>query len=123
MGSILHKISLLGCGSFITIALGGLSIGIIIGLLTSLLTRCTKDVRIIEPLALFCGGYLAYIMAELVHWSGIISLIGCGLVQVWENILAITHLDKRGNPQPHFVANFVIELVGKQFFLLEVNDQ
>jgi len=72
---------LTGCGSFITIALGGLSIGIIIGLLTSLLTRCTKDVRIIEPLALFCGGYLAYIMAELVHWSGIISLIGCGLVQ------------------------------------------
>ena len=62
-------------------------------------------------------------MAELVHWSGIISLIGCGLVQEWENILAITHLDKRGNPQPHFVANFVMELVGKQFFLLELNDQ
>ena len=56
-------------------------IGIIVGLLTSLLTRCTKGVRIIEPLALFCGGYTAYIMAELVKWSGIISLIGCGLVQ------------------------------------------
>ena len=26
-------------------------------------------------------GYLAYITAELFHWSGIISLIGCGLVQ------------------------------------------
>ena len=34
-----------------------------------------------EPLALFGMGYLAYVSAELFHWSGIISLIGCGLVQ------------------------------------------
>jgi len=72
---------LIGICSFLTIALGGLAIGIIVGLLVSLLTRLTKGVRIIEPLALFGGGYLAYILAELVHWSGIISLIGCGLVQ------------------------------------------
>ena len=72
---------ILGCGSFLTVALGGLAIGVVYGLLTSLLTRATQGVRIIEPLALFCGGYLAYVTAELVHWSGIISLIGCGLVQ------------------------------------------
>ena len=71
----------LGCVSFLTIALGGLSVGIVCGLLTALVTRFTPGVRIIEPLALFCGGYLAYITAELFHWSGIISLIGCGLVQ------------------------------------------
>ena len=71
----------IGICSFLTIALGGLVIGIIVGLLVSLLTRLTNGVRIIEPLALFGGGYLAYILAELVHWSGIISLIGCGLVQ------------------------------------------
>ena len=72
---------MIGCGSFLTVALGGLTIGVVYGLLTSLLTRATQGVRIIEPLALFCGGYLAYVTAELVHWSGIISLIGCGLVQ------------------------------------------
>ena len=71
----------LGCLSFFTIALGGLAIGVVFGLLTSLVTRFTQEVRIIEPLALFCGGYLAYISAELVGWSGIISLIGCGLTQ------------------------------------------
>ena len=71
----------LGCLSFLTIALGGLAIGVVFGLLTSLVTRFTQEVRIIEPLALFCGGYLAYISAELVGWSGIISLIGCGLTQ------------------------------------------
>ena len=72
---------IIGCGSFLTVALGGLIIGVVYGLLTSLLTRATRGVRIIEPLALFCGGCLAYVTAELVHWSGIISLIGCGLVQ------------------------------------------
>ena len=71
----------LASASFLTIALGGLSVGIVWGLLTALVTRFTPGVRIIEPLALFCGGYLAYITAELFHWSGIISLIGCGLVQ------------------------------------------
>ena len=71
----------MGCASFLTIALGGLTIGILWGLLTALVTRFTPGVRIIEPLALFCGGYLAYITAELFQWSGIISLIGCGLVQ------------------------------------------
>ncbi len=72
---------MIGCGSFLTVAIGGLAIGVVYGLLTSLLTRATQEVRIIEPLALFCGGYLAYVTAEMVHWSGIISLIGCGLVQ------------------------------------------
>ena len=71
----------LGCLSFLTIAFGGLAVGVVYGLLTSIVTRFTQDVRIIEPLALFCGGYLAYISAEAVHWSGIISLIGCGLTQ------------------------------------------
>ncbi len=35
----------------------------------------------VEPLALFGMAYLSYVTAELFHWSGIISLIGCGLVQ------------------------------------------
>lgn len=90
----------LGLVSFFTVALGGLTIGIIMGFLTALFTRCTTEVRgestkqkcrltldsdlivtVVEPLALFGMGYLAYITAELFHWSGIISLIGCGLVQ------------------------------------------
>merc|ERR1711952_54779 len=49
---------LLGCCSFLTVAVGGLAVGLVCGLLTSLLTRATRGLRIIEPLALFCGGYL-----------------------------------------------------------------
>ena len=72
---------LLGFGSFFTVVCGGLSIGLIYGFLTALITRLTSDVRIIEPLTLLGAAYLAYITAELFHWSGIISLIGCGIIQ------------------------------------------
>ena len=30
---------------------------------------------------MFGMAYMAYLTAELFHWSGIISLIGCGLIQ------------------------------------------
>jgi NhaP-type Na+/H+ or K+/H+ antiporter len=72
----------LGVVSFGTVALGGLTVGIIIGFLTALITKTTSEVRVVEPLALFGMAYLSYVVAELFHWSGIISLIGCGLVQV-----------------------------------------
>ena len=88
--------------SFFTIAFGGLIIGILIGFATALLTKMTKDVSIMEPLIVFGMAYFAYmgaeffkskffliqknltflhLGAELFHWSGIISLIGCGLIQ------------------------------------------
>ena len=110
-----HKLFqiLLGLLSFLTIAFGGLIIGIVYGLLTALVTRTTTDgtysletssckniilkdfynlckivsrifllvVRVCEPLAIFGIAYLSYATAELLHWSGIISLIGCGIVQ------------------------------------------
>ena len=79
--AVTYEHVLLGCGSFFTVVIGGLGIGIFFGLLTALITRFTSGVRIIEPLALLGGAYLAYITAELFHWSGILSLIGCGITQ------------------------------------------
>ena len=66
----------LGVASFFTVALGGLSVGILVGLVSALITRTTKDVPTMEPLALLGTAYFAYMAAELFHWSGIISLIG-----------------------------------------------
>ena len=37
---------LLGCCSFLTVAVGGLAVGLVCGLLTSLLTRATRGLRI-----------------------------------------------------------------------------
>ena len=85
----------LGVTSFFTIALGGLCVGMLLGLVTALITRFTKEVRqgvdistiyisttistqvrVVEPLAILSLAYTAYMTAELLTWSGIISMIG-----------------------------------------------
>ena len=43
--------------------------------------RLTSRARVLEPLIIIILAYLAYIFAELVHWSGIISLVACGIFQ------------------------------------------
>ena len=86
----------LGVTSFFTIALGGLCVGMLMGLVTALITRFTKEVsqgvdniyistivstqvRVVEPLAILSLAYTAYMTAELLTWSGIISMIGIWL--------------------------------------------
>lgn len=67
--------------SFFTVVLGGMAIGTVIGVLASYILKFTKHTREVEPLMLFCLSYVAFILAETIHWSGIISLIACGIVQ------------------------------------------
>jgi len=89
------KLCVLGITSFFTIAVGGLLIGIIIGLATALITRFTKEVRVVEPLAVLVMAFLSYMLADLLSWSGIISLIGCGIVQshyAFKNISEKAHI-------------------------------
>jgi len=58
---------------------GGALIGFILGLFASLITKHTKHVRVCEPLLLFASTYMAFLFAELFHWSGIISIISFGI--------------------------------------------
>ena len=84
---------LLGILSFLTVALGGLAIGVLFGVATSLLTRWTRNVRLIEPVIILSMGYLAYLTADSASWSGIISLIGCGIIQAhyaFKNISSVS---------------------------------
>ncbi|XP_050698338.1 sodium/hydrogen exchanger 2-like isoform X4 [Eriocheir sinensis] len=67
--------------AFMVVVFGGLFIGVIFGCVTALVTKSTTDVRVVEPLALLGLSYLSYLTAELFHFSGIISLIVCGLIQ------------------------------------------
>lgn len=67
--------------AFFTVSLGGMIVGVAFGLLTALVTKTTTNCRVVEPLAVLGIAYLSYISAELFHFSGIISIIFCGLVQ------------------------------------------
>ncbi|GBM69266.1 Na(+)/H(+) exchanger protein 7, partial [Araneus ventricosus] len=62
----------LGFAAFICVSLGGLAIGILMGVVTALITKHTEDVRVVEPLAMLGIAYLSYLLAEMVHFSGII---------------------------------------------------
>lgn len=71
----------IGLFSFFTVSCGGLVIGVIYGAVTALITKTTSTVRVVEPMIVVALAYASYMSAELFHFSGIIALIGCGLVQ------------------------------------------
>ncbi len=72
---------IIGILNFVTVSGGGLVIGVLMGAITALVTRVTNDVRVVEPLIVVCLAYFSYVFAELFHFSGIIALIACGLMQ------------------------------------------
>ena len=71
----------LGLGYVLFIVFGGLLLGCLFGILSSLLTKQTQRMKEVEPLVMFSFAYLSYICAELFGWSGILALISCGLFQ------------------------------------------
>uniref|UniRef100_A0A3Q2PL69 Sodium/hydrogen exchanger n=1 Tax=Fundulus heteroclitus TaxID=8078 RepID=A0A3Q2PL69_FUNHE len=78
-GAIDAKEIVKGIISFFVVAFGGSLVGFVFGLLISLLTRCTKNIQIIEPGFIFVLGYLAYLTAEMLSLSAILSVMFCGM--------------------------------------------
>uniref|UniRef100_A0A8C7WFR2 Sodium/hydrogen exchanger n=1 Tax=Oncorhynchus mykiss TaxID=8022 RepID=A0A8C7WFR2_ONCMY len=68
-----------GIISFFVVAVGGSLVGVVFALLISLLTRCTKNIQIIEPGFIFVLGYLSYLTAEMLSLSAILSCTFCGV--------------------------------------------
>ncbi|XP_069576980.1 sodium/hydrogen exchanger 3-like [Brachyistius frenatus] len=68
-----------GIISFFVVAFGGSLVGFVFGLLISLITKCTKKIQIIEPGFVFVLGYLAYLTAEMLSLSAILSILFCGM--------------------------------------------
>ncbi|XP_067468459.1 sodium/hydrogen exchanger 3-like isoform X3 [Thunnus thynnus] len=68
-----------GIISFFVVAFGGSLLGLVFGILLSLLTRCTKNIQIIEPGFIFVLGYLSYLTAEMLSLSAILAIVFCGM--------------------------------------------
>ncbi|XP_061659396.1 sodium/hydrogen exchanger 3-like isoform X2 [Syngnathoides biaculeatus] len=68
-----------GIVSFFVVAFGGSLLGMVFGLLLSLLTRCTKNIQIIEAGFIFVLGYLSYLTAEMLSLSAILAIVFCGV--------------------------------------------
>uniref|UniRef100_A0AAV2MA75 Sodium/hydrogen exchanger n=1 Tax=Knipowitschia caucasica TaxID=637954 RepID=A0AAV2MA75_KNICA len=63
----------LGMVSFLVVAVGGVLVGAIYGLLAAFTSRFTSHMRVIEPLFVFVYSYMAYLSAEMFHLSGIMA--------------------------------------------------
>ncbi|KAK2887818.1 hypothetical protein Q8A67_016046 [Cirrhinus molitorella] len=70
----------LGVVCFFVVALGGVMVGAVYGVLAAFTSRFTSHTRVIEPLFVFLYSYMAYLSAEVFHLSGIMALIACGVV-------------------------------------------
>ncbi|KAJ8405016.1 hypothetical protein AAFF_G00329370, partial [Aldrovandia affinis] len=80
VGSVSVADVCLGVISFLVVALGGILVGTIYGVLAAFTSRFTSHTRVIEPLFVFVYSYMAYLSAEVFHLSGIMALIACGAV-------------------------------------------
>lgn len=79
-------------GSFLQLAFLSIFVGLVCGFASSLLTckyRLMSHSTILECTLVFCFGYLAYSVAELIHCSGIIALLTSGILMAhytWYNL-------------------------------------
>jgi NhaP-type Na+/H+ or K+/H+ antiporter len=64
---------ILGCLSFFVVALGGVLIGIIFGVVACFTTKFTEHTPVLEPLIILVYAYLAYLTSEMVSVSGILA--------------------------------------------------
>ncbi|XP_064153079.1 sodium/hydrogen exchanger 1 [Anguilla rostrata] len=79
-GSVSVQDVFLGIISFLVVAIGGILVGAIYGILAAFTSRFTSHTRVIEPLFVFLYSYMAYLSSEVFHLSGIMALISCGAV-------------------------------------------
>ncbi|VDL62348.1 unnamed protein product [Hymenolepis diminuta] len=112
----------LGIGSFFTISMGGLIIGALIGVISSFFTRWTGHFGCFLTIMM---AYFSYIFGECLGWSGIISMIGCGLVQA---DYAFHNISPASLSSIHVVVKeaaevseaFIFFLIGVQLFSAEI---
>ncbi|CAG5080570.1 Oidioi.mRNA.OKI2018_I69.PAR.g9650.t1.cds [Oikopleura dioica] len=67
---------------FFVVAGGGTLLGIVFGFFGAFITKYTIHVRIIEPTFVFIVCYIAYLTAECVDFSAILSIVFCGFTMI-----------------------------------------
>ncbi|XP_060600352.1 Na(+)/H(+) exchanger protein 7-like isoform X2 [Ruditapes philippinarum] len=71
----------LGIAKFFVVVIFGVLIGVVCGMMSSFITKFTNSVKVVEPLIVFGFAYMSYVLSDMFEFSGIISIITCGIVQ------------------------------------------
>lgn len=64
-----------GCISFLIVAVGGVLIGIVFGVIACFTTKFTEHTPVLEPLIILTYSYLSYLTAEMFSTSGILAYV------------------------------------------------
>ncbi|XP_018652696.1 putative sodium/hydrogen exchanger [Schistosoma mansoni] len=101
----------IGIASFFTVSFGGLFIGVLFGIITCLITRIHSHLSVFTILLL---AYFSYIIADCIGWSGIISMIGCGLIQA---AYAFHNIGEKYVKSLHLITKILAEVSEAVIFL------
>ena len=63
----------LGATSFLVVAIGGVVIGLLFGVVATITTKYTERTPVLEPLIIITFAYLAYLTAEMTSTSSILA--------------------------------------------------
>ncbi|VDD80456.1 unnamed protein product [Mesocestoides corti] len=67
-----------GIGAFLTISFGAILVGLSLGIIACLVTRCRSQFEVAFLLGI---AYASYIVADVLGWSGLVALITCAMLQ------------------------------------------
>lgn len=115
---------LFSAGEFLGVFMASLSIGFVVALLTSLMTKCFdfKKYPILECAIVILMSYSTFLIGEACNMSGIVAILFCGLFQANYTNRNLSHEAKLGISQfsellNFFSENFVFSYIGMSVFL------
>uniref|UniRef100_A0A0R3WU52 Sodium/hydrogen exchanger n=1 Tax=Hydatigena taeniaeformis TaxID=6205 RepID=A0A0R3WU52_HYDTA len=76
--SVTAKGILIGLGAFLTISLGAIVIGVVLGVLACIITKYRTHFEVVFLLGV---AYTSYILGDVLGWSGLVALITCAMIQ------------------------------------------
>ena len=117
-------------GDFCLLGISSISIGLVYGVIAAVLfmkARALTHSAALECLLIFCIAYMAYCTAEMVEFSGIISLLTCGVVMSHYAWYSLSPQGKHGSYLVFqtlglLMEAFIFSYLGISYFSFTAND-
>jgi Na+/H+ antiporter len=102
-------------GQFLLVSIGGIGIGLLVAFIFYWIHRITPNNSVTDTSLTFLAPYIAYLWAEELHLSGVLSVVAAGLFLTWRSSEIFSHQSRL---QTNAVWNTVIFLLNGLVFIL-----
>lgn len=100
---------------FVIVAAGGIAFGLAVGYLFKWIHKITPDNPTTDTTLTFIAPFIAYLFAESIHISGVLSVVTCGLYMSWNSSEVFS---QQGRIQANGTWNTVIFVLNGIIFIL-----